>query len=409
MKLLILTQYYPPETGAAQNRLHDLAKRLKAKGAEVSILTAMPNYPKMKVFDGYRHSCYKKEIIEGITIRRSWIYVKNSRSIFHRLLNYFSFVFTSLFTGLFRTPRPDYILCESPPLFLGISAFILSRVKGARLIFNISDLWPESAEKLGLIRSRFLLGMSSKLEMFLYRKSYLITGQTKGIVANISQRMPGKTVHWLPNGAEPDVYDPAKFNNMLWRCENGFDPDDFLVFYGGILGHAQGLEVILLAAELLKSHEKIKFVIMGSGPCREELIEMKNKMGINNVVFFDSSPKAKMPEVLASVDVSLIPLRKLDLFKGAIPSKIFESLAMKKPIILGVEGEARSLFIEDARCGVAYTPDDYADLAQKVLLLSGDGEKLLALGAAGREYVKLNFDRKMIADDFYGILSGMVS
>lgn len=380
-----------------------------AKGAEVSVLTAMPNYPKMKIFDGYRYRCYKSENIEGITVRRSWIYVKNSRSIFHRLLNYFSFVFTSLFTGIFCIPRPDYILCESPPLFLGISAFILSRLKGAWLIFNVSDLWPESAEKLGLIRSRFLLGISSKLEMFLYRKSYLITGQTKGIVANIAQRMPGKTVHWLPNGAELDYYDPAIYSNTLWRRENGFDPDDFLVFYGGILGHAQGLEVALHAAELLKSHKKVKFIIMGSGPRREVLIELKNEMGLSNVVFFDASPKAKIPEVLASVDVSLIPLRKLELFKGAVPSKIFESLAMKKPILLGVEGEARSLFIEDGKCGVAYNPDDHADLAQKVLLLSADRQKLITLGEAGREYVKMNFDRKVIADDFYGILSGSES
>jgi hypothetical protein len=164
LKLLILTQYYPPETGAAQNRLHALAKRLKERGVEVKVLTSMPNYPQMRVMEGYRRRCYKKEIIDGIAVQRSWIYVKNSKSILLRLINYFSFVITSFLTGAFRSGKFDYILCESPPLFLGISAFMLSRLKRAGMIFNVSDLWPESAEKLGLIKSKALLNMSTRLE-----------------------------------------------------------------------------------------------------------------------------------------------------------------------------------------------------------------------------------------------------
>ena len=209
MKLLILTQYYPPETGAAQNRLHELAVRLKKLGVEVKVLTAMPNYPRMKVFDGYRGKCRDKEEIDGIQVHRSWIYVKTSKSIFHRLVNYFSFVITSFFAGWFRTGKADFILCESPPLFLGMSAYLLSRLKRAGMIFNVSDLWPESAEKLGLIRSKFLLGMSKRLEECLYRKSVLVCGQTQGIVKNIADRFPDKRTYWLPNGADLAYYDPA--------------------------------------------------------------------------------------------------------------------------------------------------------------------------------------------------------
>jgi len=207
----------------------------------------MPNYPKMKVYEGYRGKCRYREEIDGIEVIRSWIYVKNSKSILQRLLNYFSFVFTSFFAGWFRSGKCDYILCESPPLFLGMSAYLLSKIKRAGMIFNVSDLWPESAERLGLINNKIMLSMSTRLEECLYRKSVLITGQTKGIVKNISDRFPKKKVWWLPNGAKLALYRPEGIIST-WRKDNGFAEDDFLVFYGGILGHAQGLEVILKAA-----------------------------------------------------------------------------------------------------------------------------------------------------------------
>lgn len=406
MKLLILTQYYPPETGAAQNRLHELAVRLKARGVEVKVLTAMPNYPQMKVYEGYRRKCRMKEEIDGIPVIRSWIYVKNSKSIFQRLLNYFSFVFTSFFAGWFRGGKCDYILCESPPLFLGMSACLLSRIKRAGMIFNVSDLWPESAERLGLIKSRRLLRWSTRLEEFLYRKSVLVSGQTRGIVDNIGSRIPGKRLFWLPNGADLEYYDPGKVQSE-WRKENHFSEEDLLFYYGGILGHAQGLEVILKAAERLKQQPEIKFVLMGSGPKRESLLELKEALKLNNVFFFDTLPKAKMREVLAAIDVALIPLKKLDLFKGAIPSKIFENLAMKNPVLLGVEGEAKELFVDEGRCGLAFEPENEAELAEKALFLFRERGKIKELGENARAYASESFNRNAIAGKFFEQLESL--
>ncbi len=404
MKLLILTQYYPPETGAAQNRLHELAVRLKDMGVDVSVLTAMPNYPKMKIYDGYRRKCRVKEDIDGITVYRSWIYVRNSKSIFQRLLNYFSFVFTSFFAGCFRTGKSDLILCESPPLFLGISAYLLSRIKRAGLVFNVSDLWPESAEKLGLIKSKTLLGASKRLEEFLYKRSILITGQTKGIVDNISSRFPQKHVYWLPNGADLSYYDPD-VTQRSWRKDHGYEDDDFLVFYGGILGHAQGLEVVIRAADRLRNDPGIKFVLMGNGPQEGPLKELSRSLKLDNIQYFNVVSKAEMPAVLAAINVSVIPLKKLDLFKGAIPSKIFESLAMKKPILLGVEGEAKKLFIEEGKCGLAYEPENDEDLAEKVVLLRDDPDECEKLGDTARSYIEMKFNRDKIAADFFEVLS----
>ncbi|MEI6821074.1 MAG: glycosyltransferase family 4 protein [Bacteroidota bacterium] len=404
MKLLILTQYFPPEVGAPQNRLFELAVRLKNKGIDVTVFTAMPNYPQMVIHKAYKNKIYYKEQIEGITVHRSWIFVSNKKNIVLRLLNYFSFVFTSLIFGIFKTKKTDFILCESPPLFLGITAYLLSKFKRSNLIFNVSDLWPESAEKLGLITNKFLLGITTKLEEFLYRKSKLITGQTQGIVKDISDRFPNKKVYWLKNGVDIKLYDNDKIQSD-WREKNGFKSDDFIALYAGIIGHAQGLETILYAADNIKENKYIKFVFIGSGPVKETLLKIKEEKGLDNVYFFDLISKSEIPNVLKAINISIIPLKKLDLFKGAIPSKIFEVLAMRKAIMLGVEGEAKELFIDDAKAGLAYEPENYIDLADKITDAYNNPDKLIELGNNGYDYVKQYFSRDIIAHEFWEFLN----
>ncbi|HRC16530.1 MAG TPA: glycosyltransferase family 4 protein, partial [Bacteroidia bacterium] len=205
MKFTILTQYYPPETGAPQNRLSDLALQLKNAGHDVTILTAMPNYPQNEIHANYKGRYFISESLNGISILRSWIYVGKSRSVIPRLFNYFSFVISSFIWGIIKLKKQDVIICESPPLFLGISGLLLSVFKKSKLVFNISDLWPESAEKLGVITNKTLLKLAERLELFLYRKSFLITGQTQGIVKNIGDRTNLSNLHWLPNGISDDV------------------------------------------------------------------------------------------------------------------------------------------------------------------------------------------------------------
>jgi glycosyltransferase involved in cell wall biosynthesis len=405
LKILFLTQYFPPEVGAPQNRLFELAIRLKKKGADILVLTAMPNYPQMKVHEEYKGKCRYYEEMNGLKVYRSWIFVSQRRSIFFRLLNYFSFVWSSFWAGWFRLRKFDYIFCESPPLFLGISAYLLKKLKGAKLIFNVSDLWPESAEKLGLVTNKTFLNISTKLEEFLYKKSEVITGQTQGIVSNISSRFPGKKVYWLPNGVDVDYYNPD-FIKTDWRKENKFHDDDFILIYAGIIGHAQGLEVILHAANLLRNERDIKFIILGSGPEREKLINLKTEMNLDNVLFLETILKKDMSSIIKAVDVSIIPLRKIDLFKGAIPSKIFESLAMKKPALLGVEGEAKELFIDQGKCGLFFEPENAEDLSEKILELYSNNELRKELGENGRDFVMKKFNRDILAENFWNYLSG---
>jgi glycosyltransferase involved in cell wall biosynthesis len=408
MKLLILTQYFPPEIGAPQNRLFELAIRLQKKGIDVSVLTAMPNYPQMKIHENYKGKCYCKETLSSLEVHRAWIYVSQSKAVISRLLNYFSFVISAFFVGLFKIKKQDVLMVESPPLFLGITAYLLAKLKGAKMIFNVSDLWPESAEKLEIISNKTLLSMATKLEKFCYRKAALVSGQTQGIVKNISGRFPEKKVYWLKNGVDINFYDVNKtIEENAWRKEHNYTCEDFILFYGGIIGHAQGLDVILNAAKQLENYENIKFVLLGNGPEKERLLKLKAELRLNNLQFYDAVPKSQMQKIIMDTNASIIPLKRLDLFKGAIPSKIFENLALKKPIILGVEGEAEELFIQQGKCGVSFTPEDSEDLAKQILHLYNNPDLVKELGENGLAYVSENFNRDKIAEDFFKQISSL--
>lgn len=400
MKLLILTQYYPPEIGAPQNRLHELAVRLKASGIDVEVLTAMPNYPKMEILDNYRNGKIKEEKIDGIQVYRAGIYVSNSKGIIARLLNYFSFVFTSWRRGR-KLGNFDFLMVESPPLFLGYSAMRLSRKLKAKLIFNVSDLWPESAEKLGIVTNKYLLGFAYRLERKCYEKSFLITGQTMGIVEDIKRRFPHKKVYWLPNGVDVEFYNPAKYQGIGFRERNGYDSDDIIFFYGGILGYAQGLATVIEAASLIKDNERIQIILQGAGPEKENLFRLNKELGLTNVTFLPPVPKEQMPNILKEVDVALVPLRKLELFTGAIPSKIFEALSMEKALLLGVQGEAKLHFIDRGEAGLSFEPENAVELSQKMLHFAQNPSIIKSKGVNGRQYVSEHFNRNKIAAEFF--------
>jgi glycosyltransferase involved in cell wall biosynthesis len=407
MRIVFLTQYFPPETGAPQNRLYDLARRLQDMGEEIVILTTMPNYPEMIVHEKYRGKWFCRETIDGLDIIRSWLFARKTGSgLIVRLLTYFSFVISSLITGLVSLRRFDIIFCESPPLFLGISAYLLKVMKGGKLVFNVSDLWPESAEELGLVTNRFALSAARQLEVFLYKHSALISCQTMGIVRNISGRLPDKTVFWLKNGVDLSFFNPETVTND-WRTECQFSRNDYILLYAGIIGHAQGLEVILKAAECLREKQEIRFAIVGSGPEKTRLIKMKDRLHLDNVRFFDPVPRERMPDIISTCDAGIIPLKKLDLFKGAIPSKSFEFLALEKPILLGVEGEADELLVTGGRSGLLFEPENHEDLARQIMKLYESKELSQALGKNGLALVTRYFDRRRIAKEFHEMLKSI--
>lgn len=400
MKVLFLTQYFPPETGAPQNRLHSLANYLSDFGAEVSVLTAMPNYPKTEVYEGYQGKTYLKEQDGKLTIHRSWIYVSKSKGVVPRLLNYFSFVFTALWVGLIKIKKHDVIICESPPLFLGITAMLLKLFKGSKLVFNVSDLWPESAEKLNIINNKFLLGISYKLESLIYKKSNLVSGQTQGIISNINQRFPNIPTHLIRNGIDTKQFN-VRGNGKLFRAKHQISEDAFVIAYAGIIGHAQGLEIITEAAKQLLQEKNIVFMMVGDGPVKNELLEIAEKFKLSNIKFINSVPRKEMPDVIDACDCYVTPLRKNDLFLGAIPSKIFEPLYFSKPVLLGVDGEAKQLFVEEGKCALHFEPENSNALVESIKKLFQDKELYIRLGENGHSYVATYFDRRKLAEQFW--------
>jgi glycosyltransferase involved in cell wall biosynthesis len=372
MKFLILSQYYPPETGAPQNRLHSLALNLVKNGCEVEVLTAMPNYPKMEIFDNYKGLSYIKEDIDGIKVHRSKIYVSKSKGVLKRLLNYFSFVFSSIRVSN-KLSKTDYVICESPPLFLGISALFISKKLKAKLIFNVSDLWPESAEKLDIVNNKFFLNLAYKLEEYLYKKSFLVTGQTQGIVTNINNRFPNIPTLWQPNGIDKEVYEVPE--NKDWIKEYSLEGKNIYV-YAGIIGHAQGLDVIIKAKSWLVNNEfklstKVAFVIIGDGPDKQRLIAL-NKELKTNIIFIPNTPKIEVLKMLKACHGYIVPLKKLDLFLGAIPSKIFDALGLSKP-------------------------KNEISLAKALVDLENNPSQASFYGKSGNVFANKNFDRKNIA------------
>jgi len=397
-KIVILTQYFPPETGAPQNRLSALAKYLNDHNFDISVLTAMPSYPKSEIFEKYKNRLFYSEFIDGVKVYRCWIFVRKSSNFFYRLSNYFSFVLSSFLIGLkVIKGGTDLIICESPPLFLGITGLLLKKIKKTKLLFNVSDLWPKTAVELGIIQNNVIIKLSTILERYIYNHSDKISGQTMGIVNDISKRV-NKKVYWFKNGYDFNLN--FKYKNDEWRQDNGYNENQTLIIYAGIIGHAQGLDTCLEAAKILREDQKIQFLIFGSGPEKKALMDFKNINNLNNVNFFGHISKDELMSILPIIDIGLVPLKNLSIFKGAIPSKIFDILSHKKPLLLGVKGEAKQIFIKNANAGLYYEPEDEKDLAEKIIKLHKNNDLAFKQGNNGYNFIKREFNRAKILSNF---------
>lgn len=388
MHIIIYSQYYPPEVGAPQTRLHELAIGLVQKGIQVTVLTAMPNYPLGHIYSGYG-GWSKSEVIDGVKVIRTAIFPAQSPGILARLLCYFSFIFSSLLFGSGKIERADFVLTESPPLFLGMAGFILNRWKGARWIFNISDLWPESVVELGILsRTSFGYKISKGLEGFLYKKAWLVSGQSRTILDYLHERFPDVRTYHLSNGV----------NTHFFRPDQAVSKSEIFRFiYAGLHGLAQGLDQTLLAFQKAPADAGINLTFVGDGPEKKHLMQMAAEMNLERVLFLESVPKKSMPEILNSADVILVPL-KVQL-TGAVPSKLYEAMAMGKPVILIAASEA-AFIVNDARCGIVVQPGDVEGLLSAMMDLKSNTEKCRQMGGNGRQAAVQRYDRAEIVNQF---------
>jgi len=399
VKLAILTQYYPPEVGAPQSRLSALAREFVRRGHQVSVLTAMPNYPTGKLHRGYRRMFLREER-DGVRVIRTFIWPTQQTGLVPRLASYFSFVLSAALFGSIYLDAPDYLLVESPPLFLGLTGVLLSRLKRARMVFNVSDLWPESAVRLGLLRqggAAYKLGAS--LERFCYRHAWLVTGQSAEIVSDIRARFARcNTVH-LSNGADSDAFggDKATAASQELLGKNG----NCVALYAGLHGLAQGLELLVDGADSLPPDCHLDMVLIGDGPTKGAIVDRVKRRGIQRVRFLSPRPHREIPAILAAADVLVVPLVKY--IRGAVPSKLYEAMASGRPVVLIAEGEAAQI-VRQHDAGMCVAPGDLAGLVQALRTLSGDADLRARLGANGRAAAIQFFDRKHIAVKFVELL-----
>ena len=397
MRFAILSQFYPPEMGAPQARLSELASRFVARGHEVRVVTAMPNYPRGKIYPGYG-GLWRRETLDDVRVLRTWLIPSKSKRIATRLVSYMSFVASSAVGGTLALPKVDVLLTESPPLFLGMTGWWLSRFKRAKWVFNVSDLWPEGAVDLGLVKEGPALEAARVLEAFCYRKSFLVTGQSRGILANIEQRFPEVRTHHLSNGVDPERFHPERKGD---RARFGLPEKALIALYAGLHGVFQGLDQLLIAADRLRDVKDFHLVLAGDGPEKEALQGQARELGLDNVTFLDPVAREVVPDLVACADVSIACLKTKIL--GAVPSKIYEAMGAAKPLMLVAEGEAAQIVTETGS-GLAVDPGDLDGLTESLRRLAADPELRATLGAAGRIAAQDRFNRWAIADRFIDTL-----
>ena len=398
-RLLLLTQYFVPEMGAPQVRLSELGERLVELGWTVEALTAVPNYPTGRVFPGYSRWRPRIETVGRIRVARVPMFAAKT-GIVKRLLSYGSFVVASALLGPALCSPPSIIFVESPPLFVGFSARFLSLAWGAPYVFNVSDLWPESAIRMGVLRRGVIANLMERFELSFYRGAAGVTGQTEETVASIRRRAPGVQTEVITNGV-----DPTRFGRHLATGEArallGSEPGPVFL-YAGLLGWAQGLGQVLDLARELPEEAPGRFVLVGDGPEREQLAARIKREGLRRVRLLPAQPREAVPALLSAADGAIITLG-LHL-PGAVPSKIYEAMASELPILLVATGEA-ALRVERAGCGLAVPPGHAGSLRAAYQRLAGDAALRRKLGDAGRRAAEGEYDRAAIARKLDAFLS----
>lgn len=397
-RLCILTQYFPPEMGAPQARLSELGERLIDLGWEVEALTALPNYPTGHVFDGYDRRRVAVEQVGRIRAVRVPLYTAKS-GFSKRLRSYFSFVASACRRGPRRCERPDLLWVESPPLFIGYAARYLGWRWRCPYVFNVSDLWPESAIRMGIVKPGFATRMAERLERKIYRKAAGVTGQSAEIIDAVRRAAPAAPAEVITNGVDPARFGPA-LADAESRALIGAEPGPIFIF-AGLLGLAQGLDQILDLARALPSDVPGRFVLVGEGPDRERLTARLERERIGRVRILPPQPRSRIPALLAASDAAVISLGMA--IPGAVPSKIYEAMASRLPILLIAEGEAARR-VEQAGCGLAVRPGDSASIAAAFRQLAADAQLRERMGAAGRLAAETLYNRDQIAlrlDQFF--------
>ncbi|MGH9716749.1 MAG: glycosyltransferase family 4 protein [Candidatus Acidiferrales bacterium] len=404
MKFVFLTQYFFPEVGATQARLDAVCRELSRAGHEVEVVTAMPHHPAGRISPSYRGRFYLRESRNGVTIHRVWLYAANGSGL-KRILSYLSFMITSL-AGLMRVQRPDYLFVDSPPLTLAVSAWAASRWWRRPLIFNVADLWPDSARDLGVMSDGVVLRIAGALERWIYREAEHVTAVTEGIRTALLEvkQVPPSKVLFLPNGVDTRLIRPIAPDEAL-RRQLGLSRKR-IVLYAGNHGYAGALDQVLDAANVLAHHERIHFLLVGDGPQKSALQLRARQLGLTNVTFLDPVPLEELPRIIALAECAVVTLRRANVMRGARPAKSLVMMAAAKPLVLAAEGEAAEL-ITRAEAGFVVPPEAPLALARAIRSLLSDPGAASRMGSNGRSFIQNHLEWSSLVRDWLSQLTGV--
>ena len=394
--VLFLTDNFPPEVNAPASRTFEHCREWVKHGHKVTVITCAPNFPKGKVFDGYRNKLWQRETIEGIEVVRVWSYITANEGFLRRILDYQSYMVSATIASLFIR-KVDVIVGTSPQFFTACAAYVAGLVKSRPYIFELRDLWPEAIKAVGAMKSSFAIDMLEKLELFLYRRAAKVISVTKSFKANLIRRgIDGSKIEVVTNGVDISQFKPRPKDAAL-TAQLGLE-GKFVAGYIGTHGLCHGLETLVEAADRLRG-TGIVFLFLGDGARKQHVRDMAAEKKLDNVVFIDSVPKAEVPRYWSILDVSVIHLQKAELFTTVIPSKLFESMGMGLPVLHGVEGESAEI-VQEEGAGIPFEPENVDELCAALARLRSNPAELESFRAnclkGAQNYDRTNLALKMM-------------
>lgn len=407
MHILFLSHYFPPETNAPASRTYEHARRwVKNPDVRVTVITNHPSHPYGVLYAGYKNEWLTREDKDGIEVLRVKTCLAPNAGFFRRTLNYLFFMAASV-TATIKMPRPELVVATSPQFFCAAAGFIVSQLKRCPFVFELRDIWPESIVTVGAMKPGPMIRILEKLELFLYRRSTLVVAVTNAFRDNLIRRgIPGSKIHVIKNGVDLSAFSPRPVSmNLIRRLDA---EGKFVVSYIGTVGMAHAVDKIIEVAEQLRDVPDILFLIVGEGAQKKTVQKMVREKGLPNVTVLPGVSKEKVADYYALTDLNLVTLRGTPLFKTVIPSKIFEIMAMARPILCSVDGECRKI-IEKAGCGVFAEPENVEHTVHVIRKFRQEKELLSAMGKNGRSYVKQYSDREDMADRYLDMLNKISS
>jgi glycosyltransferase involved in cell wall biosynthesis len=406
MRILYISQYFPPEIGATQTRAYEMARNLVHAGHQVTMLTEFPNHPVGIIPAEYRGKYFERTNLEGIEVLRVWVKTSPTKNFRTRLFFYLSFMLNATLVGLIFTRRKyDLIYATSPPLFVGGAGIALSYWKRAPLVFEVRDLWPESAVTMGELKSRRFINWAYRFEAACYRRARKIIVTAQEIKDYLVDRgIPTEKVAIVRNGSNTDLF--YRNPETRQRVRQALTMQDkFIALYAGLHGLAYDLDIIIEAAYLLREITDIHFLFIGDGPTKPGLQERIGKLGLGNVTFMSAQSYQEISAYFNAADVSLIPMKEPHIV-GTLPIKIYDSMACQLPVIACGTGEIRTIICE-SKAGIALTPEDPQQLKDAILQLHSNPEQRAVYGSNGRQAVETQYTRQAQAQQLERILLGI--